>query len=203
MSKIKKFRTLEEEIALVQQKGAVNPLSIAEILQVLSGKGRSLVLILLSLPFCQPIQIPGLSTPFGLIIAFLGLRMTFGKKIWLPDRLLTKTIPDKVLSSITDKTLKLIRKIRRWIYPRFTWLCHSPIMEKMHGLAIFVLGIFLALPLPIPLSNLTAAWSILLVALGLLEDDGLFIFLGYLVSVLTLIFALVLISEAKDMLLIS
>jgi hypothetical protein len=38
----------------------------------------------------------------------------------------------------------------------------------------------LVLPLPIPFSNNLPAWAILLIAAGLVERDGLFVALGYL-----------------------
>lgn len=71
-------------------------------------------------------------------------------------------------------------------------------MEKVNGLAICLLGILLALPLPIPLSNLTAAWSILLIAFGILEDDGLFVIIGYLVALLTVLFFFVIAINVKN-----
>ena len=200
MVKINKFRTLEEGILLLRQGAKGAPLSIGEILRILSGKGRSLILILLTIPFCQPIQIPGLSTPFGLAIAFIGLRIVFGKRIWLPKKLLVKKIPSPAFEKITDKTLALVRKIKPWIHPRLIWMCHSPLMKKGNGLIIFILGIFLALPLPIPLSNLTAAWSIFLVGLGVLEDDGAFVLIGYLLSFLTVTFFLLMGLTTKNIL---
>lgn len=198
MTRIKKFVSLEEEILLLQQEGKDKLLSFAKILQLLSGKGRPLILILLSLPFCQPIQIPGLSTPFGLAVAFIGLRMIFGKKIWLPRKLLEKNVPNDILTRITDKALKLIRKTKPWVHPRFLWLCHSTFSEIANGLIIITLGIFLALPLPLPLSNLTSAWSILLISLGILEDDGLLVLIGYLISLLTIVFFIVAILVLKN-----
>ena len=190
MSNMNKFRTLEERILLLRQEAKAAPLSIAEILSVLSGKGRCLILILLSIPFCQPLQIPGLSTPFGIAIVLIGLRIVFGKRIWLPKKLLAKKVSPHIFEKITNKTLTLVRKIKPWIHPRLIRLCHSPFMKKMNGLMIVILGIFLALPLPMPLSNLTAAWSIFLIALGMLEDDGVFVFIGYLISLLTIAFFL-------------
>jgi len=187
MAKIKKFRTLEEGILLLQQEAKSKPLSIAEILRILSGKGRSLILILLSLPFCQPIQIPGFSVPFGLGIAFIGLRMAFGKRAWLPRRILETRVPPQTFEKIADNTIYVARKLKPWIHPRFTGLCHSSFMEKANGLIIFILGLFLALPLPIPLSNLVAAWSIFLISLGTLEDDGVLVLIGYLVCVLAIV----------------
>lgn len=200
MAGVKKFRTLKEAILLVQQEAKHASLSIGEILHILSGKGRPLILILLSMPFCQPIQIPGLSTPFGIAIACIGLRIAFGKGIWLPRKLLAKHIPLITFQKIMDKTLVVIEKIGPWIHPRLIGMCHSPYMEKTNGVIIFILGAFLALPLPIPLSNLTAAWSLLLVSLGMLEDDGIFILTGYLVSSLTVLFFLLMGITAKSIL---
>jgi len=190
MVKLKQFRTLEDGILLLRQEAKGAPLSIAEILRILSGKGRALLLILLSIPFCQPIQIPGLSMPFGLAIAFFGLRIVFGKGVWLPKKLLAKKVPFRVVEKITGKTLTLVRKMKSWIHPRLVWMCHSSVMRKVNGCMMVILGLFLALPLPIPLSNLTAAWSICLIALGMLEDDGVWVLIGYFVSLATVAFFL-------------
>lgn len=186
MSKKKKFQSLEEGIILLQKEAKDAHLSIEEILHILSGKGRSLILILLSIPFCQPIQIPGSSIPFGIAIACIGIRIAFGKHNWLPKTILKKKVSSHHLMKITDKVLIIIRKIKRLLHPRLLWLCNSSYMEKTNGFMIFLLGCFLALPLPIPFSNITAAWAIFLIALGMLEDDGLFILFGHLFFLITI-----------------
>lgn len=201
MAKIKPFRILEEEILLLQEEAKKRQLTIKEILHILSGKGRPILLLLLALPFCQPIQIPGMSTPFGLAVAFIGLRMSFGKHVWLPKSLLSYRISSEILGKITDTALKLIRKIKTWIYPRMPWLCHSPLMEILNGIVICLLGIFLALPLPIPLSNLAAAWSIFFFALGILEDDGLLVLIGYVTTFLTIIIMILMVLSVEYFLL--
>ena len=160
-------------------------LSILEILEILSGKGRPIILILLALPFCQPIQLPGLSTPFGIMIGLIGFRLVINRNIWLPKKLLSKTINPLTLQKITTKTLTIIRKSKKWVHPRLNWVCHNPCMKKTNGIMICLLGLVLALPLPIPLSNLTAAWSIFFIELGMLEDDGLFVLIGYGIFLLT------------------
>ena len=198
MIKIKKFTTLEESIFLLQKKTKHKPISIEDLLHLLPKKSQTLILIFLSIPFCQPIQIPGLSIPFGLAIAFLSLRMAFGKQIWLPKKILLKTITTSTIQKITNKALLLITKTRRWIHPRLNWVCHSLPMHIINCLAICILGIFLALPLPIPLSNLTAAWSIFLIALGILEDDGVFVLIGYLISFLTIIVFIIMTTSIRN-----
>ena len=140
------FHSLEEGILLLKKEmESSSSFSISKILHILSGKGRPLLLILLSLPFCQPLQIPGMSTPFGLLIAFLGWRMSFGKSIWLPEWILSKTIPTNILENITDKTLILVRKIKPWIHPRINLMCRSPLMSILHRTTRTQAGQFLGL----------------------------------------------------------
>lgn len=183
---------------LLEKSRNTTALSIGEIFETFSGKGYKLILIFLSLPFCQPIQIPGLSMPFGLVIAFISLRMTFGKRLLLPKKFLLKTISSTTIQTFAEKTLKLMNMMSHLIHPRLVRLCNHGIMKVVNGLLIFLLGILLALPLPIPLTNLAAGWSILLVSLGLLGNDGLFVLLGYLVSLFTLLFFIFLILFIKN-----
>ena len=182
---------------LLEKSQRQSTISIKEILEVLSGKGRALILMFLSLPLCQPLQIPGLSTPFGLIIAFIGVRIAFSKRIWLPKAVLLKTIPSATIQKISQKDLKLLTKIARLIHPRFRWLYGHRIMHICNGLLIVLLGIFLALPLPIPLTNLSAGWAIFLLSIGLLENDGFFLIAGYLVTLLTIVFFISLVFSIK------
>lgn len=185
MDKTKKNSSLEEDVLLLQEKGKNTSISIGEILNILSEKSHPLIILFLSLPFCQPLQIPGLSTPFGIAIVFIGLKMACGKYVWLPKKILGKPITPQILQKITEKTLWFLKKMNRWVYPRLACFYCYPISQIINGLLISVLGILLALPLPTPFSNLMAAWSILFIALGLLKDDGVCILIGYFVSLFT------------------
>lgn len=188
MRQVLPHKTLEERLTLLEEKAQDRYLSVKTILQVLSGKGRPLLLIVLSFPFCQPFQIPGLSIFFGLMIAFIGIRIAFGKHLWIPQSFLSKKISSKTIGKITRKSLRLIGKMKRWVHPRLDWMCYHPIMPFMNGLLLFVLGILLALPLPIPFTNLLTGWSLFFLSLGLLEDDGLMILFGYILSLLDILF---------------
>lgn len=46
----------------------------------------------------------------------------------------------------------------------------------------------MSLPLPIPLTNLLPAYTILFLSIGLLESDGLFILFGYGMTTATTVF---------------
>ena len=87
--------------------------------------------------------------------------------------------------------------MKHLIHPRFRWLNEHRPMHVCNGLLIVLLGIFLALPLPIPLTNLSAGWGTLLLSIGLLEDDGAFLLAGYLVTLLIIVFFILLAFSIK------
>ncbi len=172
----------EDSLLVLLEKSRMGSLTIHEILEILSGKGSGLLLVFLSLPFCQPLQIPGLSIPFGLVIIILGLRMGLTQKVALPKSVLAKTVSPRLIDIIITKGLWLMGKIKSLIRPRLSWICRRPILRIAHGLTICLLGLYFVLPVPIPFSNIPAAWAIFLISLGLLEDDGLLVCLGYTVT---------------------
>lgn len=153
--------------------------TIGKILKILSGRGYPFLLIFLCLPFCFPITIPGLSTPFGLAIAFSGLRIAFAKKPWWPKYLLNKKISRHSIEKLTLKIQRIEQVLKKFVHVRWKWLIQNPSAHRIHGLNIFFLGIILASPLPIPMTNMAAALPILFISLGLLENDGLMVCLGY------------------------
>ncbi len=70
------------------------------------------------------------------------------------------------------------KKLKFW-RPRIKALVNNPTFHRLNGILVFFLGLILALPLPIPMTNLLAASPILCLGLGLLEDDGVFILISY------------------------
>lgn len=154
--------------------------TVNRICRVLAGRGYAILLIIFSLPFCLPITIPGLSTPFGLALAFLGLRLAFGKRLWWPHWILKKEVSPHALQSVIGRSQRIVRSLQRILYPRLTFLVNHPLAHRVHGLMIFVLSILLALPLPFPFTNMFAAVPIVCLGFGLLEDDGVAIIVAYI-----------------------
>ncbi len=179
-------RTLDDVLGVLKEESQKSSaLSVQEILKVLGGKSRLVVLIFLSLPFCLPLQIPGLSTLFGAMIALVACRFAFGKRVWLPKRILLKKISSRVIRKISQKSLKMVNKLNRFLHPRLSGLCEHKGMQFVNGFLMTLLGVLLALPIPVPFTNFAAGWSLLFINLGLLEVDGVFVLIGYLMSFMT------------------
>ncbi len=181
-------RRLSDELALILREFEVETVTLREVLALLHGRGYVLLVMLLALPFCTPVPLPGLSTPFGLIIMIIGVRLALGAKPWLPARLLDTRLPPKIFARVFALTRKIILGFERLLRLRLLWITGSPRLLQAHAVPIVLCSTMLLLPLPIPFSNVIPAWGILLIAGGLLERDGAFIIAGYLATLITLAF---------------
>lgn len=167
--------------SLLELAGAtpVGELRVRHLFEGLAGRGHAALLVVLSLPFCLPIPLPGLSVAFGLVLAFVGLRIAFAQRPWLPAWLLNKPLRHETLLMLARRLAGFERRMQKTLRPRIVVLCRDPRMHRLNGLVVALMGALLALPLPIPFSNIPVALPILLIGLGLLEDDGLFLIAGY------------------------
>lgn len=175
-------KKLSEEIIGLRDRFAGGPLTLGEVVVVLQGRAWTLVLILLALPFVTPIPLPFLSTPFGLAIALISLRLALGQRPWLPARLLAKPLPRGFFGNVLKFSARVLRFLEKLLRPRLSWLADLPVLVRIHALLMLLAGLVLLLPLPVPFSNAFPAWLILLIAGGLLERDGGAILAGYTVG---------------------
>lgn len=166
---------LQKVVCLAEKSEVV---TYRQLFSILTGKGYAALLIILSLPFCLPIQIPGFSTPFGLTLAFMGLRIAFGKRLWWPKWILERQISGKTLQKLGLKAMDFLKDMEKIIKPRLQFLTGS-VLYRLNGILIFLLAFLLSLPLPIPFTNMLAALPIFCIGFGLLQDDGIALLVGY------------------------
>lgn len=159
---------------------------LREVLSVLHGRAYTLVLLLLALPFCTPVPLIGVSTPFGLIVALIGFRLALGRKPWLPQRLLDTILPGRFFTRVLGAARWLVRMFEALLRPRRSDWVENRIYRHGYGVIVFVCGLLLMLPLPIPLTNGLPALTIVLLAGATLERDGVSMIAGLLSFVLTL-----------------
>jgi len=174
---------LSDDLEQIRKQANGQSITLAEIIQILRGRGFDVLMVLLALPFCTPIPLPGLSVPFGIVLTLFGARIALRKKPWLPQRLLNKEIPAPTLEKILSTSLKVARGMEKVLHPRLRFFKQWPSFAVVNGLVITLAGMLLALPLPpLPFANGLPALAIVLVAAGMLEEDGAAIFGGYLVA---------------------
>ena len=179
---------LSEDLAKLQEKAREQSLSLGDVIFLLDDRAPTFLLLLLSLPFVQPIPLPGLSTPFGVAIALLGIGSLVGQKPWLPDRLLKMQLPDMFLAPALRVMRRLARIMEALLRPRILFLATNPTMQRLEGLCILVCGVLLCLPLPIPFSNMLPAITVITFACSTLGKDGLFYVGGIFCFAITVAF---------------
>jgi hypothetical protein len=178
---------LSTELEALRTRMKDQSLTLGELKRALRHRGSAMLLVLLALPFCF-VAIPGLSIPFGIAICCIGARMMIGREPWLPRFIMHRRLSTARSHQLLTGAIKLARMLESLVRPRFGFLHAGPIMPRVTGLGIVIASLGLMLPLPIPFSNSVPAWAVVLLAIGMMEKDGLCVLIGHLAVVATWVF---------------
>lgn len=178
-------RALLETLSMLTQPGAPDRTSLAAIVQAL-GDGAVLPLILLfALPNVVPMP-PGTSTVLGVPLIFFSLQWSLGRKPWLPAFVGRWSVPTRTLGSIVERAAGWLDRNGGWLRPRlalFTSRRWAPLVGWLCVMLAFILT------LPIPFGNILPALAIVVLALGMLQRDGVWVLGGLTATLVS--FALV------------
>ena len=171
--------------------------SFGQMLDALGERGFGLLLMLFAIPNLLPFPgVPGVSFVTGMAILFISLQLILAKnEPTFPDWVSRKSFSRAQLSKFIVKTNPLLRWLEKPIRPRL-----SPMVVGVGERMIGVVGVIhaLTLALPIPMGNLPQAVALILLALALIELDGLMAILGYIASIAAVIWlALVVLGLGK------
>ena len=192
-------KTLKETFSNIQRVLPDNGVTLSMVLELLGKESFLILSSFLALPFLAPVSIPGVSTVFGALILLIGISLVLDRPPWLPARLMTHVFPSDKLRTCLSQGLIWIQRLEKISHRRIPIFCHGHLMSRVNGLVVVLSALFLMAPLAfIPFSNTLPALAILLLSIGILQHDGVFILLGYLFLVVTLFyFALIALMGAQ------
>lgn len=162
---------------------------LRELFESVAPHAYMLLILILVVPFMQPIPLPVVSTPVGAVVALLGLQIFLGWKAWLPERLLAVRLAPRTMLLVVAASTKILRWMERLTKPRLGWLANWWPARKFALFMVVIGGLVLMMPPPI--FNIMPAWSVGLLVVGLLERDGAFVLGGYAVALFTALYSLV------------
>lgn len=162
-------------------------MTIGQIEAHLKSRGYALLVLFLAAPFPIP-NIPGLSTPFGIAIMMIGFAFMTRRRPLLPDFILKKNVEYPTLLRVIPFVARFMERLERYMKPRYKVFVNGPINKSFIGLAITSGGLFLALPLPIPLTNGPPALSIIFLVVGMLCRDGVVVVVGYIFGIFSWVY---------------
>ncbi len=159
--------------------------TFGKLVEELETESIAITLIVLSLPSALPIPATGYSTFFGVIFVTIALSQLFNKKLSFINN---KKIDKGFYKLLITKGIKFLRFLEKFTKPRMSFLFKSRLFVKLIWIIILLCG--LSMILPIPFTNTAPAFSILIIALSLIEKDGLIAILGILSSIIALIISI-------------
>lgn len=160
-------------------------ISVQDLLDAAGDRAFGALVFFFAAPNVIPTP-PGTSTVLGLPLVLLAFQLLIGRRApWLPKVVGARSLERSHFVMLIERAVPVLRAIERVLKPRLSVLV-SPIAERLLGLWLFILSVVLFLP--IPFGNMLPAAAICLIALALLEHDGLAAIFGSMLGVAAILF---------------
>lgn len=163
--------------------------SLNWVMAQLHERAFGLFLLILALPCCIPF-LYGIPQVVALPLMFVSAQILVGRQTpWLPQKLSERTVSTSGLESLAKRAGPWLRRIEAVSRPRLGALTRPP-LDRIIGLALVLFSASILVPLPG--TNTVPGFAVVLVAMGLLQRDGLIVILGTLLGTAwigTLVFA--------------
>lgn len=154
-------------------------ISIGDLLAALGDRATAALMFIFAFPNVLPTP-PGTSTILGAPLVFLAAQLMLGRAPWLPAFVAKRSMKRADFSALVKRIVPWLVRAENLLRPRLAGLARPP-MEYLIGLLALVLAVVLVLP--IPLGNMLPALAISLLALGVLERDGVWVLAGLAAAV--------------------
>lgn len=170
-----KRRAASEVLEELTEGFAGETISVGELIDRLDSRAHGVLMLILALPMCLP-NIPGISTIFGVLMIAPALSLLFGqRKLWLPQQVRAWKFPRAGFQSGLRVAIGGLRRVEYLIKPRLSFLTRWPVTSVV-GFQTLLMA--LVLILPIWGANLSPGVTVTLMALALMQRDGLLMLLS-------------------------
>lgn len=158
--------------------------TVGELTDRVARRGFGLLMIVLALPTMISILPPGSAATIGLLYVILSVQMLFGlERPWLPARVRHYRLRTRVLESLQRRGIPFLQRVERFSRPR-PLLLDERIVTRIVAVVVFLLGIVLFSPLPF--FNTIPALTVLVLGVGLLNRDAIFVVAGLVMALVVL-----------------
>lgn len=149
-------------------------IAISDLLLALGDRATGALIFIFAFPNVLPTP-PGTSSILGAPLIFLAAQLMLGRAPWLPAFVAKRSMSRADFALLVKRIVPWLQRAESLLRPRLSGLALPP-MEHLIGFLALLLSILLVLP--IPLGNVLPALAISLLALGVLERDGIWVLAG-------------------------
>lgn len=144
---------------------------LGELVDGFGNRAFGALLLIFALPVAFPIAIPGISGILGAPLVFLSWQLMLGhNQPWLPRALRNRSFDRQGFARFLHRAIPWMRRLEHLFAPRLSWLVTHR-AERVVGLVALLFASVLFLP--IPFGNTVPGIAIVVLALALIERDGL------------------------------
>lgn len=177
-------KRLSEILSEIAADTSEERISLARLMEAMEARAYGALILIFAFPNILPSP-PGLAGLLGLPLLFLSARMMLGQTPWLPQFIASRSVPRASFAAVIDRATPWLERAERLLRQRLALLTTGPAQQV---LGLFCLILTIILVIPIPLGNLAPSFAMCLIALGVLERDGLWVILGVVAGVAAAVF---------------
>ncbi len=169
-------RPLSQVLVEMTERGSER-ISLEEIATALADRSFAAMLLLFAAPNMLPLP-PGASGVLGAPLVLIAFQLMIARDhLWLPNFLRKRSVDRSKFRRVAEKLRSKLERLEKLVRPRM-WPFPRALTERYVGVVTLLLAVILALP--IPFNNMLPAFAIVVLSLGLMARDGLWLLFGTL-----------------------
>lgn len=171
--------TISQRLSALADDAHPHGVTLDWILAHLHERAFGLFLLVLALPCCIPF-LYGVPQVVALPLMFISAQILIGRaRPWLPAKLGARQVSKEALQNLALRAGPWLRRVESVSRPRLAALTRRP-LDQIVGLALVLFSASILVPLPG--TNTVPGIAVVLVAMGLLQRDGILVILGGLLG---------------------
>ncbi len=175
---------LSEILITLAGDEARDRISVHDMVETMRARAFGALLLIFAFPNILPTP-PGTAGILGLPLLFLSAQMMLGLDPWLPGFIARRSMARGTFQALVERITPWLLRAERLLRARGEVLAH-PRAQRLLGALCLIVSI--ALVLPVPFANLVPSVALCIIGLGVLERDGLWIVLGVLAALGSLVY---------------
>lgn len=177
-------RKTSELLAAVAHEADGPSVTLADFADHLRERSFGLLLLVFAILGWIPILPPGVASIFGLAILLLAGQMVLGRvQPWLPHWIARRGVNCEAFARLVTRITPALLRLERVTRPRLPILTSAKAERLVAG---FVMLLALVICVPLPMTNAFPALAVAILAIALIQQDGLLTLLGILAGVAAL-----------------
>ena len=151
-----------------------------------------LCMLIFALPNIVPFPMPGVSTITAIPMLYFSVQLMMRRKVvWLPPFIANRELKGERFKRMIEYVIPWVARFEKYSKPRLEMFATRR-ARAFAGFIITMLALLIALP--VPFGNLVPAIAICILCLSIIEHDGVMMVVGWIATIVALIYLYVLFS---------